>query len=84
MTTPTPTRFAGWFTLDVRVVAILLVFAAAVATLVVALRLRGRRWDEYVVMFLAVFALALVAATLTTNWLAPMPALRIETVFPVP
>ncbi len=78
------TRFAGWFTLDVRVVLILLVFSAAIALLVVALRLRGRRWDEHVVMFLAVFALVLVAATWATNWLAPMPAWRIETLFAVP
>lgn len=77
-------RFAGWFTLDVRVAATLLVFAAAVATLVVALRARGRRWDEHVVLFLAVFAVALLGATVASNWLSGYPALRIETFFPVP
>lgn len=79
-----PLRFAGWFTLDVRLLVTLLVFSLATATLVVALRLRGRRWDEHVVSFLAVFALSLLTTLIVTNLVAAHPALRVETFFPVP
>ncbi len=77
-------RYAGWFTLDVRLCATACVFSIALAVLVLALGFRGRRWDEYVVGFLAVFSLGFAAALIATNTLAGFPALRIETFFPVP
>ena len=77
-------RFAGWFTLDVRLLATLVVFSAAFAVLVLALRFRQRRWDEAVVGFLAIFALTFAVTLTLTNWIAANPALRIETVFAVP
>ena len=77
-------RFAGWFTLDVRMLLTVLVFSAAVAVLFLALRYKGRRWDEHVVGFFAVFGVSLLLTVVLTNWLAGNPALRIETLFPVP
>ncbi len=77
-------RFAGWFLVDVRLAVVLSVFSAALSVLVLALFFKGRRWDEYVVGFIAVFCLALLGSTILTNWLSVFPALRIETFFPVP
>ncbi len=77
-------RYAGYFALDVRLLATCVVFALAVATLAVALRLRGRRWDEHVVAFLAVFSVSFLLTLGLTNLLAAYPALRIESLFPVP
>lgn len=77
-------HYAGWFTLDVRLGATVVVFALAVATFAVAWRGEGKRWQDHVVAFAAVFLIALLGAGLLTNWLAGYPALRIETVFPVP
>lgn len=77
-------RFAGWFTLDVRMLLTVLVFSTAVATLFLALRYKGKRWDEQIVGFFAAFALCLTATWVLTNLLAANPALRIETFFPVP
>jgi len=77
-------RFAGWFLVDVRLGIALAVFSLAAAILVLALYFKGRRWDEYVVGFFAVFCLALVGSMVLTNVLGAYPALRIETIFPVP
>jgi len=77
-------RFAGWFLVDIRLGAALTTFSIAAAILVLALYFKGRRWDEYVVGFFAVFCLALVGSMIVTNALAAFPALRIETIFPVP
>lgn len=77
-------RFAGWFTLDVRMLATLLLFSAALATLVLVLRYRNRRWDEYVVGFVAVFAVTFAVTLTVTNWIAVNPAIKVETVFAVP
>ena len=77
-------RFAGWFTLDLRLVAALLVLSGAVAVLVLAVWFKGRRWDEYLVGFVAVFVTALVVGLGVTDLLGGFPALRIETLFPVP
>lgn len=77
-------RFAGWFTVDLRMLATLVVFSSAAAVLVLALHFKGRRWDEYVVGFLAIFTLALLGSVVLTNLLGVFPALRFETLFPVP
>lgn len=77
-------RYAGWFTLDLRMLATLVVFSAAVSVLVLALRFKGRRWDEYVLGFFALFGLAFLFTLAATNALAAFPALRIETFFPAP
>lgn len=77
-------RYAGWFMLDVRLAASLVTFSAALAVLVLARWFKGRRWDEYVVGFCAVFALSFVATLLVTNVIAAYPALSVETMFPVP
>ncbi len=77
-------RYAGWFMVDARLAAALLVLSAATAVLVLALWFKGRRWDEYVVGFCAVFAVSLLASVLLTNGIAAFPALRIETIIPVP
>lgn len=77
-------RYAGWFTLDLRLLLTLLTFSAAVAVLIVALRFRGRRWDQYVSGFFAIFCLSLLASLLLTNFLAAYPAIRVETFFPAP
>lgn len=77
-------RFAGWFTLDVRLLAAVVVFSAAVAVFALALRDKGKPWDQQVVRFFAVFALCLTATWLLTNLFAANPALRLETFMPVP
>ncbi|MSP93136.1 MAG: hypothetical protein EXR79_15270 [Myxococcales bacterium] len=77
-------HYAGWFTLDVRLLATIVVFSAAVAALAVALRMQGRRWDEHVVAFAAVFLLAFLVSAALTNVVAAYPVLQIETVFSVP
>lgn len=77
-------RYAGWFTLDLRVLVTLVVFSAALAVLVLALRFRGRRWHDYVVGFFALFGIAFVVTLTATNLLLTRPALRIETIFPAP
>ncbi len=82
--TETGFRYAGWFMLDVRLSAALITFCASLAILVLAVWFKGRRWDEYVVGFCAVFALSLFTTLLLTNAIAAFPALSIETMFPVP
>ena len=77
-------RFAGWFLIDVRLAVVLSVFSAALSVLVLALFFKGRRWDEYVVGFIALFCLTLLGTAFLTNWLSIFPALRVETFFPVP
>ena len=77
-------HYAGWFTLDVRVLATMALFAASLAVLTLALWGKNRRWDEHVVGFLAVFALGFGAVWFVTDAAgAPVP-IHIETVFPVP
>ncbi len=76
-------RYAGWILVDVRLVAALAVFCASVAVIVLAVFFRGRRWDEYVVGFVAVFCLAMMTTLLITNAIGSFPALRLETFFPV-
>jgi hypothetical protein len=77
-------RYAGWFTLDIRVIVTLVVFATAVALLVVAVKYWGKRWEEQVLGFSAVFVVALAVAVVLTNLLGAFPAVRIETFFLVP
>ena len=77
-------RYAGWFMLDVRLTTALLTFCAALSVLVLAMWFKGRRWDEYVVGFCAVFALSFVTTLLLTNAIGAFPALSVETMFPVP
>lgn len=79
-----PYRFAGWFTLDVRLLATIAVFATALAVLVMAVRLKDRRWEEQLVTFMALFTMVFFAALALTNWVAGHPALRIETLFAIP
>ncbi|MBM4345503.1 MAG: hypothetical protein FJ100_19195 [Deltaproteobacteria bacterium] len=77
-------RFAGWFTLDVRLLVALVVFAAALAVLVLAIKFHRRRWDEWIVGFLALFAVAFLVGLIATNTIATHPALKVETLFAVP
>lgn len=77
-------RYAGWFTLDIRVIVTLVVFAAAVALLALAVKYWGKRWEEQVLGFSAVFVVALAVAVVLTNLLGAFPAVRIETFFLVP
>jgi len=77
-------RYAGWFTLDIRVIVTLLVFAAAVGVLAVALGYWERRWEERVLGFSAWFVVSLLVAVGLTNLLGAYPAVRIETFFLVP
>lgn len=77
-------RYAGWFLLDVRLVSATCVFSAALAIMILALWFRGRRWDEYVVGFVAVFSLSLVASLLLTHGIAHFPAVSVESMFAVP
>ncbi|MEY3013314.1 MAG: hypothetical protein RIT45_2049 [Pseudomonadota bacterium] len=74
-------RYAGWLLVDVRLLAASGVFSAAVAVIVLAVWFRGRRWDEHVVGFFAVFLLCLSATLLLTNAVASYPAIRLETFF---
>ncbi len=76
-------RYAGWVLVDMRLAIALAVFAAAIAIMVVAIWFRGRRWDEHVVGFFAVFLLTLLVTLVLTNTLGTFPALRFETFFPV-
>ena len=76
-------RLAGWVSLDLRMLSILLIFSSAVAILVLALHFKGRRWDEYVVGFAAVFCIALISSLILTNVLAVFPAFRVESLFAV-
>ena len=77
-------RYAGRFLLDVRLASSAALFSVALAVLVLALWFRGRRWDEYVVGFVAVFSLSLLATMLLTNGIAHFPAISVESIFPVP
>ena len=77
-------RYAGWFMIDARLAVALLLFSAATGVLVLALFFKGRRWDEYVVGFCAVFAVSLLVSLLLTNAIAGFPALSVETIIPVP
>ncbi|GEM_PF-2973688 len=70
--------------LDVRLAATLVVISVALGVLVLALWFKGRRWDEYVVGFIAVFGISLLVGVLVTNAIAAYPALSVETIFPVP
>lgn len=74
-------RYAGWLLVDLRLLGASVVFSAAVAVIVLAIWFRGRRWDEYVVGFFAVFLLCWCAALLLTNAVASYPAIRLETFF---
>ena len=82
--TETSFRYAGWFLLDVRLASSAALFSVALDVFVLAMWFRGRRWDEYVVGFVAVFSLSLLSVVLLTNGVAHFPAIRIESIFPVP
>jgi hypothetical protein len=77
-------RLAGWVTLDLRMLAVLVAFSLAVAVLVVALHLRDRRWYDYLSAGTAVFVLMLALALWATQAIGVFPALRVETLFSVP
>ncbi len=77
-------HYAGWFSLDIRVLATMLLFAVALAVLVLALWGRNRRWDEHVVGFLAVFAIGFCGVWFVTDAAGAPTPIRLETVFPVP
>ncbi len=76
-------RYAGWLLLDLRLTGALTLFSAALAVLVLSLWFRGRRWDEYVVGFVAVFSLSLIGGVVLTNAIGHFPALSVESFFPV-
>ena len=77
-------HYAGWFTLDVRVLVTMVLFALAIAVIVLALWGKARRWDEHVVAFLAVFVLSLASVWLVTHAAGAPTPIHLETVFPVP
>lgn len=77
-------RFAGWFTLDVRILTTMAVFALSIGVLATALWARGPRWDAHVVRFLAVFVLSFAAVWLVTALAGAPTPLHVDTLFPVP
>ena len=74
-------RYAGWILVDARLATATLVFSVAIAVVVVAVFFRGRRWDEHIVGFFAVFLLTLCAMLILTNAIASFPAVQVETFF---
>ncbi len=77
-------HYAGWFSLDVRVLATMALFATSLAVFVLALWGKQRRWEEHVVGFLAVFLLGFGAVWFVTDAAGAPTPIRLETVFPVP
>lgn len=77
-------RYAGWFSVDLRIAVTMLVGAGALAVLALALQTKARRWDEYVVGFLAIFALAFAVIWAISAVIGTPTPLTLETVFPVP
>ena len=77
-------RYAGWLSVDLRVLTTMVVGAGAAAVLLLLLQKKPRRWDEYVVGFLACFALTLGAMWVVTDLVGAPTPLKLETVFPVP
>ena len=59
-------------------------FSLALGVLVVALFFKGKRWDEYVVGFFAVFMISLCITLSLTNAMGLFPVVRIESWFPIP
>ena len=77
-------RYAGWFLVDFRLLAGLIVFSAALGVLVLSLGFRAKRWDQYVSAFVAVFSLTLALSLALTNWFARNPALSVDSFFQIP
>ncbi len=77
-------HYAGWFSLDVRVLATMALFAAALAVLSLALWGKQRRWDEHLVGFLAIFVVGFCAVWFVTDAAGAPTPIRVETLFPVP
>jgi len=59
-------------------------FSLALAVLILALHFKGKRWDEYVVGFFAVFLITWLVTLGLTHSLGIFPAIRIESWFGVP
>lgn len=76
--------YAGWIVLDLRLLVFVILISLFLTVSVITLFVRGRRWHEYVTIFLAVYAIAFVLILLIFNLIARYPVLRVEALFPFP
>ena len=76
--------YAGWIVVDVRLLAFVLMISLFLVVSIISLLIRGRRWHEYVTLFVALYTLSVAVILIIFNWIAQYPVFRIETMFPFP
>ena len=77
-------RYAGWFVLDVRLLAFVVLISVFLTLGILALFFRGRRWHEYATAFVGIFLLVLAVTLLVFNRILSYPVFAIEDLFPFP
>lgn len=76
--------YAGWIVLDLRLLVFVVLISLFLTVSVITLFVRGRRWHEYVTIFVATYSLAFVVILAIFNWIASYPVFRVEALFPFP
>lgn len=76
--------YAGWIVLDLRLLVFVLLISLFLTVSIITLFVRGRRWHEYVTIFIAVYALSFVVILVIFNLIARYPVFRLEALFPFP
>jgi hypothetical protein len=76
--------YAGWIVLDLRLLVFVLLISLFLTVSIITLFVRGRRWHEYVTIFVAVYTLAFAVILVVFNVIARYPVFRVEALFPFP
>lgn len=76
--------YAGWVVVDLRLFLFTLLVSLFLTVSMLALFARGRKWHEYITMFVAIYSLAVTTIILIFNEVAGYPIFRIEAFFPFP
>lgn len=76
--------YAGWIVVDVRLFAFVLLISLFLVVSIITLLVRGKRWHEYVTLFVALYSLSVVVILFLFNLIARYPVFRVEALFPFP
>lgn len=61
--------YAGWIVVDVRLLLVVLLLSTGLSLMALGLFVRGRRWHEYVTLFVSFFSVLLVLCLLVLQLL---------------
>ena len=77
-------HYAGWFVLDVRLLAFVLLISLFVTLGSLALFFRGKKWHEYATAFISIYVVVSVCSILFFNRIVDYPVFLIEDLFVFP